>query len=1744
MKSNIYSFLFFILFLSSQYVIAQTEGGNKNYIPNITVATPQVAALNKVGEIPIDISTGRIGYSIPIFEIKEGSFTMPIGLSYNYSGLLLDEIPGYAGLGWTFNLGGAITHSVNGLNDENHEYDKAYIYSYINKLAPYNDESTPAGQTTIAHFLEDVSNGITDGEPDKYNVSIGNLSCSFYLDKDNNPVFLKNENYKLTGNSTIGFILTDDQGINYIFNLPQIADKVTENDQYSYNSSFLITEINFPFTTNKITFEYSSAIQYTDTNLSQSLIKTTNQLGNPNNDFALRTNTTSTILNTRKLNKIVTNNYTIELQYNNNPNEPAIAVINNLKIKDKLNNYVKNYDFEFSPWTGRRINLLKVKFNGSVTNEMEYDMSVPYPVPTLNNYYLKKDLWGYFNVNATPVIPTGLTNPYANSSIKADFGSTKIGALTKITYQTKGYSLIDYEPNTVYMKSTDYNFPYDSDATTTTTIDAYTSAFDGVTVEKTFVVTNVPAEININYRVANQPEISQNQDQRDTKVVFLKDGDTDANAIFSFNQTWLRELAWIPQTTSFTGSIIKTITVPGTYRIKAISGVGSVASIGVSLKQSPDYFNQTVGGVRIKQIKNCDFNGECITTTYNYTQSGNSTGIMLQTPKFYSGYRIQNNLSCPQGIYVRQDFYNYTSIYPLSNFRGSPVLYKTVEKSDINGGVNNGKTIFTYYGLPSSNSSQDEENYFITGLIDTETVKDRANITLTYKKNTYLNAVSRVTPKFIYGLECKNIIETRASPYNACPMSYPRPLTDFMKGTLKHEAKNYVLQKQESSNYYNGNIIVQTAISDYDLNTSYLKSQTTTNSQEGTLQTKYFYPTDVEMASEPYRNELIAKNMIGIPLVTQNYNGTKLSDQKTEYINDASTSNLLLAKYVYVNKGIAEIDKIKDKKITYDKYDERGNILQYTLESGVPVSIIWGYNKTQPIAKIENLTYASIPAGTITNLQTLSDADNDNCMSGSCTEQLLRNALETFRGTLLNAFISTFTYNPLVGITSITDPKGIPSYYEYDSFNRLKFIKDKDLNVLQKYCYNYKGQQVDCSDNTSTSVVLYKSIARSGSFTKNNCASGGAGASVSYSQAVGAYTSAISQADADANGLTKFNSDGQVYADSNPSTTCTFKNVVKSGVFTRNNCAAGGTPQSITYTVAAGFYSSDISQADADSKAQTDVNNNGQVFANNNTNAKCIFKNVVKSGVFTRNNCAAGGTPQSATYTVAAGLYSSDISQADADSKAQSDVNNNGQAFANNNTNAKCIFKNVVKSGVFTRNNCPAGGTPQSATYTVAAGLYSSDISQADADSKAQSDVNNNGQAFANNNTNAKCIFKNVVKSGVFTRNNCPAGGTPQSATYTVAAGIYSSDISQADADSQAQTDVNNNGQAFANNNNNAKCIFKNVVKSGVFTRNNCVAGGAPQNATYTVAAGIYSSDISQADADSKAQTDVNNNGQVFANNNNNAKCIFYNVVTSGLFYRNNCATGGTPLNAWYTVPAGRYNSTVSQADADSQAQTDVNNNGQAFANNDANAKCIFYSAIRSGLFTRNNCAVGGSPASVWYTVSAGVYNSSVSQADADSKAQTDVNNNGQAFANNDANAKCTFYNTAKSGTFTRNNCAGGVGSTVTYIVAAGSYSSTSSQADADAFAQSAVNNNGLAYANSSGTCTYYSFELNLQYNKNNCIDGMRGSTVYYNVPYGKYQSNTSQNDANNKAIIDQGANGQNYANENGYCLNPGEEEN
>jgi YD repeat-containing protein len=58
----------------------------------------------------------------------------------------------------------------------------------------------------------------------------------------------------------------------------------------------------------------------------------------------------------------------------------------------------------------------------------------------------------------------------------------------------------------------------------------------------------------------------------------------------------------------------------------------------------------------------------------------------------------------------------------------------------------------------------------------------------------------------------------------------------------------------------------------------------------------------------------------------------------------------------------------------------------------------------------------------------------------------------------INAQMTSYTYSPLLGMTSQCDPNNRVSYYEYDALGRLKDIKDQDGNIIKTVNYHYQGQ--------------------------------------------------------------------------------------------------------------------------------------------------------------------------------------------------------------------------------------------------------------------------------------------------------------------------------------------------------------------------------------------------------------------------------------------------------------------------------------------------------------------------------------------------------------------------------------------------------------------------------------------------------------------------------------------------------------
>lgn len=127
------------------------------------------------------------------------------------------------------------------------------------------------------------------------------------------------------------------------------------------------------------------------------------------------------------------------------------------------------------------------------------------------------------------------------------------------------------------------------------------------------------------------------------------------------------------------------------------------------------------------------------------------------------------------------------------------------------------------------------------------------------------------------------------------------------------------------------------------------------------------------------------------------------------------------------------------------KYDNNKNIKEVTDKDNITTSYLWGYNNQYLIAVLKNASYSQIA--------TVLSIDPQKIASEPSPDM---SVIDGLRAKLPNSLIATYTYSPLIGMTSSTDPRGITTYYEYDGFGRLKCTKDRDGKIIQNFSYHYK----------------------------------------------------------------------------------------------------------------------------------------------------------------------------------------------------------------------------------------------------------------------------------------------------------------------------------------------------------------------------------------------------------------------------------------------------------------------------------------------------------------------------------------------------------------------------------------------------------------------------------------------------------------------------------------------------------------
>lgn len=554
-----------------------------------------------------------------------------------------------------------------------------------------------------------------------------------------------------------------------------------------------------------------------------------------------------------------------------------------------------------------------------------------------------------------------------------------------------------------------------------------------------------------------------------------------------------------------------------------------------------------------------------------------------------------------------------------------------------------------------------------------------------------------------------------------------------------------------------------------------------------------------------------------------------------------------------------------------------------------------------------------------------------------------------------------------------------------------------------------------------------------------------------------------------------------------------YRNKRQSALFTKEGCNSETEKgEELEYVVEAGKYTSIISQSDADDKAMKDIEQNGQNWVNEH--GRCItilWYNVKKSKSFRKNDCDPDTEEGSlVTMTIEAGQFSSTISQEDADRKAEAELDAKGQDYANSHGTCNTIkWYNDRKSKMFQKTDCEVTEVGSMVEYVVEAGRFSSSVSKEDANQKALDALEAEGPGYANEHGTCETnLWYNVEKSKVFYKNDCEDGFIGAPYTYTVEAGKYTSDVSQEDADKKALDDIEKNGQEQANL--NGECVedpnyFIGKASARV-QKNDCDAEsqtGSFVDLTEKDLAGYpdaFVSRESQEAANALAEAAMEEQKQDLANKK--GTCIDKNQfvgVYSKVFTKDNCEGEGVGSQVTVDqddVTGGPFTSYESQEAANALAQAAVEQQGQAIANRDGHCT---WTGKYSEEFTKNDCNEGQVGSKITVTeqdVVGAPFTSTVSQDDANNKAQAAVKEQGQAIANNKGNCEdMTVYTGHYSKRFVPEceACHKGVEMEVTAEMVNGSpVTSTESQDAADTEARRIVEEGGQAYANKNGNCT------------------------------------------------------------------------
>ncbi len=655
--------------------------------------SPTAASLGMFTEMPVNLYTGLPQISYPLYNLKlHGNFSLPISLSYHTSGVKVNEVPGWVGSNWSLSAGGAITRVMNYLPDELdgitakgylHNEDYFYDnnielissnYSLVNTTNAYlmygqlgfnctadavnsfyngeitfselyghlcvNSQQYPWDIPMIrATNIEEIANGSIDSQPDifyfNFNGHSGKMMIDLYSDEPGIQfVTFPHQNWDISVNSDFTeFTITTDDGVIYTFGDAAHPENYTEQTyagtecsentyiQETYTSAWYLKNINYGvnFIYDNLTNSYNDYIEqeteyYTLGPSGES--QCTNMECDSKGPYSCITNTSHSQL---FLSQIITDNETVNF-YKSETSRSCGYQLDKIEIIDNTYNIKKELTFGYLNTSNRHF---LTSINGLYAEPICFTYTNPGALP---GFHSKKiDLWGYYNgKHNSSLIPRYVTSSLDidGADRRAVESNMKAGLISKITHPTKGETTFNFEANKVNDSHAIINY-----------IDVYLS--DEIERLPQPIPDPNPTEYSETFEIEFKQLINV-----DIDFINLNEGiETDGIVqILDSNDEEVKPY------TSDTNSEL--FLEEGTYTLYAkIEIPDNKIDFEISYKRMEDSEtgNQTVGGLRIKEINFNDNKGGTIKKVYDYNVNGKSSGeYITSVPKYYYTFDERN----------------------------------------------------------------------------------------------------------------------------------------------------------------------------------------------------------------------------------------------------------------------------------------------------------------------------------------------------------------------------------------------------------------------------------------------------------------------------------------------------------------------------------------------------------------------------------------------------------------------------------------------------------------------------------------------------------------------------------------------------------------------------------------------------------------------------------------------------------------------------------------------------------------------------------------------------------------------------------------------------------------------------------------------------------------------------------------------------------------------------------------------